>query len=85
MFFIYCVFIESSLAFLQAARMAWLYRCGGCRDGYRCGGCSDKGKACASALSSIAAGSKCLASTGGFVVVQEFVMLMPNIWRSCFG
>jgi len=50
----------------------------------RCGGCSDKGKYVASALSSIAAGSKCLASTGGFVVVQEFVMLMPNIWRSCF-
>ena len=22
---------------------------------------------------------------GAFVVVQQFVMLMPNIWRSCFG
>ena len=31
----------------------------------RCGGCSNKGKDVASALSSIAAGSKCLASTHG--------------------
>jgi hypothetical protein len=48
-------------------------------------GCSNKGKAIAGALCSIVAGSKCLASTGGSVVVQEFVVLMPNIWRSFFG